>query len=437
MSVRGPAASSSSSVARSDLDESSVTSTIHLSNPQRVDEPGVPILPFAVCALQAGLNTFLHFGPGAFCGHGTSLGFGQTFVVEKHGLKGKKGLLLANPFDGAEKPWTPSHVAVKKIRRLPNNPQRVLLCLERELIALRCVIKHANVVRLLGLGWEPTPIPGDGSLWPALVMELADHGTLADLQSKTGALKYETKAKFCLDVTKGLKAIHGVGLSHGDLKSENVLIFSHDEEGFIAKVSDLGFSSAISRIGTKSTCEPALSESQVFQVCGATELWATPDFRENATLAQLISRDVYSWGMLVLRVLLDGALPFHGAHKFRSELSLSAVQEDPPPLFNDTPFKVIPSRITLDRHPSDADIRDLIHGHREMDVKDWSVDLTAMREIKSRGRVTMREYAAYKLKLDARNDVQDMIPRLKEVLYECFSVVPGERDLDKALAQWR
>ena len=117
-----------------------------------------------------------------------------------------------------------------KIMKLPLQPLRE----ERESFRRRvyCLIKdlevmhhpplanHANILRLLGYGWNLS----EDSTLPFLVTEYADRGTLREfLRNKY--IDVTSRLKFCGNIASGLHAMHKCGVSHGDLKLENVLVF--------------------------------------------------------------------------------------------------------------------------------------------------------------------------------------------------------------------
>jgi serine/threonine protein kinase len=442
-------ASSSTSISRSSLGTSSQIKAPEGEAPKGHE---IPALPFIICSLHSTWNTFLHFSPGAFCRYGTLVGSGANFAVEKHSLKGKRGSLLVDPFKSAENPWNPTYVAVKKVRRVSSDPGRVFQALERELIALRFLVGHQNVLQLLGVGWEPSPIHGDSRLWPALVVEFAQHGTLADLQRKAGALFYETKRKFCLDIANGLHAIHSVGLVHGDVKSENVLVMSDEKEGYIAKISDLGFSSTITRVRTDGLFSPFQSHQETFVVAGTTELWAAPDSKDAGDFPTLMSRDVYSWGMLVIRVILDGKFPLKD---IQNGLKKIPITEGWSPTVHRCTAKDM-GKATLSRRQHSADIRPALHAQREdRHIKSSPIASSGstgeaeatfsddrgntrflLERLKCRGRDSMVQFASCSFRDHGEKDVVEAIPTLQRVLTECLDVKPAGRSLPNATKAW-
>ncbi|OJI99659.1 hypothetical protein ASPVEDRAFT_26445 [Aspergillus versicolor CBS 583.65] len=153
---------------------------------------------------------------------------------------------------------------------------------------------HPNIVKLLGLAWGSNPFDPLHKL-PTLVVEYAQFGSLAELQERQ-VLDSWTKLSICLDVSLGLEALHQSGIAHGDLKTENVLVFS-ERGSCIAKLADFGFS-----IVEKSVDE---------MVCiGGTWPWKAPEANRAIQRDQLKYTDVYSFGLMVWRVACDGLCPF-------------------------------------------------------------------------------------------------------------------------------
>lgn len=73
---------------------------------------------------------------------------------------------------------------------------------------------HENVIDFLGILWE---YDMDRQVWPVLVIEYADLGTLAAFQDQPFVLTFRQKMILSLDVGNGLDAIHKCGIIHGDV----------------------------------------------------------------------------------------------------------------------------------------------------------------------------------------------------------------------------
>lgn len=154
---------------------------------------------------------------------------------------------------------------------------------------------HPNIVDFLGLAWGNNPFNPAHKL-PVIVVEYAEHGTLADLL-KAAALSQIERGSLCLDVALGLQVIHECGLVHGDIKSQNVLVFTQRERKYIAKLADFGFSAV--EVDEKETTLP-----------GYTWPWNAPEYGSRISTERLRLTDVYSFGLLVWVVAIDGQNPF-------------------------------------------------------------------------------------------------------------------------------
>ena len=126
-------------------------------------------------------------------------------------------------------------VVAAKIMKLPLQPSREekenfrrrVYCLIKDLEVMHHppLANHENILRLLGYGWNLS----DDSTLPFLVTEYADQGTLREfLRSKITNIT--SRLKLCGDIASGLHAMHLCGVSHGDLKLENVLVFREADQ---------------------------------------------------------------------------------------------------------------------------------------------------------------------------------------------------------------
>lgn len=157
------------------------------------------------------------------------------------------------------------------------------------------LLRHPNIVTLLGLGWGSNPYQPQYTL-PTIVLEYADCGTLADLQHAVD-LTAKEQLSICADVAAGLDVLHRCDIVHGDVKSENVLIFSHPDKVYLAKLGDFGFS----RAGDTGSAAVRL---------GGTRPWMAPEVLKPIPKEDLHLTDVYSYGLLVWRVAANNANPF-------------------------------------------------------------------------------------------------------------------------------
>lgn len=153
---------------------------------------------------------------------------------------------------------------------------------------------------------------GDHLAVPALIVERAAYGSLADFleesQANTITISNEKRRDICVDVTSGLLALHRSEVVHGDVKTENILIFDSSQPGrtFTAKLADFGSIIPIAPLqteygryyGTKLTNAPEVSEQSMGTALDASGL---------------LKCDNYSLGLLLVNVVvgeLEEALTF-------------------------------------------------------------------------------------------------------------------------------
>lgn len=157
--------------------------------------------------------------------------------------------------------------------------------------------EHPNAVDLLA--WGTSTLNWHGV--PFIALELANTDLSSFLRDWTG-ISIAVKHHISLDVACGLDAIHEVGLIHGDLKPENVLMF-HESEHWVAKLADFG--------GAINVGNDDLWDGR------GTVGWRAPELRmlfEHGTRldrSMLDRIDVYSYGLMLWSIFLkeDGVVP--------------------------------------------------------------------------------------------------------------------------------
>ena len=145
-----------------------------------------------------------------------------NFVLFKTIGKGAMGAVYQG-FDQTLK----RHVAIKVILQTLGEDTVFVDNFIREAQAL-AALNHVNVVQIYSCGKEKGH--------PYIVMEMISGERLDDMMAKRGALNEKRVLEIALDVTNGLKAANEIGLIHGDIKPQNILI---DQRG-TAKVVDFG-----------------------------------------------------------------------------------------------------------------------------------------------------------------------------------------------------
>lgn len=155
---------------------------------------------------------------------------------------------------------------------------------------------HANVIDLLGVAWGSNHANPSHQL-PVLVVEYGDRGTLADVQLKKDALSEQLKSKIALGIARGLQALHEENIVHGDLKPENIIMCTDDEKILTPKLADFGFA-VIEASGTPDV------------VLAGTRTWRAPESYSRLAMSMIKFTDIYSFGLVVWSIALDGENPF-------------------------------------------------------------------------------------------------------------------------------
>jgi len=176
------------------------------------------------------------------------------------------------------------HVAIKVLlQSLGRDPKFVqqFMAEARALAALN----HPNICQIYSCGTEKQQ--------PYIVMELVSGGRLDKTMAKSGSLEEMAVLRLGLEVAEGLRAAHKAGLTHGDIKPENILF----SKSGAAKVVDFGLAS--------------------FAGAGkaASEIWGTPYYIAPEKLKGQAGdhrSDIYSLGATLFH-LLTGKPPFDAA----------------------------------------------------------------------------------------------------------------------------
>jgi serine/threonine protein kinase len=189
-------------------------------------------------------------------------------------------------------------VAIKTIRSdyalTPNVAERF-----RQEIALGLRITHPNVCRLFDIESHKT----ESGEVVFLTMELLEGETLESWISRHGGVSRQIAAPIVLQMLRGLKAAHQVGIIHGDFKPNNVFLVPEPDDSVRAVVMDFGLSllASASKAGAAS------------EVAG-TPLYMAPELL--AGQSSSIASDLYSVG-IVIHELITGEKPTPGEGRTR------------------------------------------------------------------------------------------------------------------------
>ncbi|RMJ16660.1 hypothetical protein CDV36_003651 [Fusarium kuroshium] len=157
---------------------------------------------------------------------------------------------------------------------------------EIELLSHPAIQKHPHIASLAGFSWNESA----GGYAPCLIMEMATYGNARSFTSSR-VLSETERSTLCGHVASGLDFLHASSIVHGDVKQENVLVFSDDQSttGFTAKITDF---------------ERSPQSGENFRYTG-TVRYNAPEI-QNGCLevepGQLWRCDVFAFGLLVLEV---------------------------------------------------------------------------------------------------------------------------------------
>ncbi|XP_023739609.1 serine/threonine-protein kinase STY13 [Lactuca sativa] len=178
-------------------------------------------------------------------------------------------------------------VAIKLLEK-PEENLDVANAMEKQFqqeVKMLAGLNHPNIVRFIGGCHKPM-------VW-CIVTEYARGGSVRQFLNRrqNRAVPLRLAVKQAADVAKGMEYVHGVGVIHRDLKSDNLLI-SKDQS---IKIADFG----IARIEVRT--EGMTPEMGTYR-------WMAPEMIQHRPYTQKV--DVYSFG-IVLWELITGKLPYH------------------------------------------------------------------------------------------------------------------------------
>lgn len=195
--------------------------------------------------------------------------------------------------------WREFTVAVKKLKAMHLTDGDVTDEFHKEAkFLLTC--RHANVVTFFGAGtWDGVPF---------LVSEFIANGSLGAYLKSTPGIPFSKKRVFLLDISNGMRYLHGVMHMHRDLKPANVLI----DNDLRAKIADFGSirgklsarHSASEQRGSSisSSSKDSVSAAvDAYTVGVGTPLYMAPEVMDGSEYS--FSADVWSFGVSAWEIL--------------------------------------------------------------------------------------------------------------------------------------
>lgn len=200
-------------------------------------------------------------------------------------------------------------------------------------------LDHPNIVKVYAYGVF-------GSV-PFMAMEYIEGPSLRELLNRAGKLREPLAVSIFLDICAGLKHAHDAGITHRDLKPDNVIV-THTDEGRKAKVVDFGLSKALDArrltltgevIGDPRYMSPEQARGQKLDHCS----------------------DIYSMGCLMYEAL-TGVPPFDAENNIA--LMYMRLENEPPPFPADVDLppayeKIVMKAMAVDKRHRFASVSEL------------------------------------------------------------------------------
>jgi serine/threonine-protein kinase len=222
-----------------------------------------------------------------------------NYVVRKLLGEGGMGAVFAG-----EHRFLGTKVAIKVLHgTFANNPAVTQRFFQEAKSSLE--IGHPNIIRILDFGQN-----NEGSLY--LVMELLEGLSLSQAIQAQGRFAEKEAARLAATMCDALAAAHGKGITHRDLKPDNIFLTSTGE----VKILDFGIAKVANASGGGGTKTGALM---------GTPVYMAPEQCKDAKLVGPHT-DIYAMGAIIFE-MLTGRPPFVGD---LAELLAKHLFETPP-----------------------------------------------------------------------------------------------------------
>lgn len=194
------------------------------------------------------------------------------------------------------------------LKLIPTHDPTTVARFEREAKTISR-LRHPNTVTVFDYGQS------GGFLF--LTMELLAGRTLAEVIEEDGPLVPERAVHIASQICRSLNEAHHAGIVHRDIKPDNVILITIDDDPDVVKVLDFGIAKAV------------MGEDDV-QLTGDGRIIGTPRYMSpEQILAESLDHrsDIYSLGCILFEMLC-GAPPFQQSST--TALMISHTQEAPP-----------------------------------------------------------------------------------------------------------
>ncbi|CAI4038913.1 hypothetical protein SMKI_06G2650 [Saccharomyces mikatae IFO 1815] len=169
----------------------------------------------------------------------------------------------------------------------------------RELEVLQ-KLNHPRIVRLKGFYEDADSY--------YMVMEFVSGGDLMDFVAAHGAVGEDAGREISRQILTAVKYIHSMGISHRDLKPDNILI--EQDDPVLVKITDFGLAKVQGNGSFMKTFCGTLAYVAPEVIRGKDSSASPDEYEERNEYSSLV--DMWSMGCLVY-VILTGHLPFSGS----------------------------------------------------------------------------------------------------------------------------
>lgn len=266
-----------------------------------------------------------------------------------------------------------------------------------------------------------------------LVLDLVSGGEMFDHLIKLGAYSEADAARLIREAAMALCFIHGIGIVHGDLKPENLMLSTDRSQDGSVKLVDFGCAYIISEEEEENNDQVDQSVVEKKIIGGNTPAYCPPEALVRTNVDPLSpSMDMWSLG-IILYIMLTGLHPFDmNGNCTDEEIECRIKSKQPPPLRNspitahlsDSAIDVIEKCISWD--PNDRITAQELLEHP------WVRGDTANESKMSDASKKLKMYQPYKSKLEAKvfadffswsNDDQKAVSKKSSLIERAFNSI--------------
>ena len=294
---------------------------------------------------------------------------------------------------------TGEEVAIKKISKQHTDN----VAFQREIEALLHVRDSGGHPNICGLQEN-----FDENDYYYLVLDLVSGGEMFDQLCAEGAYSEADAARLLREVASALAFLHGIGIVHGDLKPENLLLSTAQKHNSVVKVCDFG----CAQVNWSSTVVPHSNDyrqSNPYQALDKpatanTPAYTPPEVLKRSKRKTVIDPSFDMWALgVILYIMLTGVHPFDLYGNSTDEEIVHQIVSGKQPPFGKSPLTAHLSKdaIQVIKRLLARDPRKRLSAH-ELLNHPWIRGETARTSKMADSDKRLSAYRAIKTKLEAR-----------------------------------